>query len=143
MTVRTYDPKEVHIIIGGFEMTGFADGTFLVIVRDDDAFTKVNGADGETSRAKSNNKGGSATLSLQQTSPSNDILSGIALADELSNSGVVPVIVNDSLGTTVLFSGEGWIKKPAEVTFAKEIGNRDWVLDLASMDVFVGGNLAS
>ncbi len=143
MTVRTYDPKEVHIIIGGFEMTGFADGTFLTISRDNDSFSKVSGADGETSRAKSNDKGGGAILSLQQTSPSNDILSGIVIADELSNSGVVPMIVTDSLGTTVLFSGEGWIKKPAEVTFAKEIGNRDWNLDLASMDIFIGGNLSS
>ena len=140
MTVRTYDPKEVHIIIGGFEMVGFADGTFLTVSRDNDAFNKVSGADGETSRAKSNDKGGSATLVLQQTSPSNDILSGIAIADELSNSGVVPLIVTDSLGTTTLFSGEGWIKKIPDAVFAKEISNRDWVLDMASIDIFIGGN---
>ncbi len=140
MTVRTYDPKEVHIIIGGFEMMALTDGTFFTITMDDDAYAKVTGADGETSRAKSNNNGAEATISLQQTSPSNDILSGIAIADKLSNSGIVPVIVKDSLGTTVLFSAEGWVKKMPDVTYGKEIGNRDWPIDLANVDVFIGGN---
>lgn len=140
MAVKTYDPKKVHILIGGFEMVGFVDGTFFVVTMDDDAYSKVTGTDGETSRAKSNNDGALATISLQQTSSSNDILSGFALADKLSNSGVVPVIVKDSLGTTVLFSAEGWIKKVPDASFAKEISGRDWPIDLANVDVFIGGN---
>lgn len=140
MSVKTYDPKLVHIIIGGFEMIGFADGTFLTVERDEDSYSKVSGSDGETARAKSNNKGGTATLTLMQTSSSNDVLSGFAIADEQSNSGVVPIFVKDSLGTTTLFSAEGWIKKPAPAVFAKEVGNRDWIIDLSTMDVFIGGN---
>ncbi len=142
MTVRTYDPKEVHIIVGGFEMTGFADGVFLTVSRNNDAYSRVNGADGESSRAKSNDKSGLAVISLQQTSPSNDILSAFAIADEISNAGVIPLIVTDSLGTTTLFSGEGWVKKIPDAAFAKEVSNRDWNLDLASIDVFIGGNVS-
>jgi len=138
--LKTYDPKEVHIIVGGFEMVGLADGTFLTVSRTNDAYAMVVGADGEASRAKSNDKSGNAVLSLQQTSPSNDILSGFAIADELSNSGVIPVIVTDSLGTTTLFSGEGWIKKIPDAAFAKEISNREWTIELASIDIFLGGN---
>ncbi len=140
MTVKTYDPKKVHILIGGFEMVGFVDGTFLTVEMDEDAFSKVSGADGETARSKSNNTGAAATLALLQTSTSNDVLSGIYLADRLSNSGVVPILVKDSLGTTILFSAEGWIKKPAPAVFAKEISNRDWVFDLSTVDIFIGGN---
>ena len=140
MTVKTYDPKKVHIIIGGFEMVGFVDGTFFTITMDDDAYSKVTGADGETSRAKNNNNGALATLSLQQTSSSNDVLSGFALADRLSNSGIVPVVVKDSLGTTILFSAEGWVKRTPDAPFAKEISNRDWPFDLANVDTFIGGN---
>ena len=29
MAVRTYDPKQVIITVGGVPMSGFADGTFL------------------------------------------------------------------------------------------------------------------
>lgn len=140
MTVRTYDPKAVHIIIGGVQMIGFADGVFVNAERDEDAFSKVTGADGEVSRAKSNNKSGSLTLTLKSTSPSNDILSGFAILDELSNSGVINVIIKDSLGTTNLFAGEGWVRKSPPVEYAKEISNREWILDMASMDYFVGGN---
>ena len=140
MTVKTYDPKAVQIIVGGNQISGFADGEFINVERDEDMFTKVTGADGEVSRAKSNNKMGTMTLTLLGTSASNDILSAFAQADELSNSGVVPIYIKDSLGTTILFSAEGWVKKMPAFTASKEITDRAWVFDLAVVDVFIGSN---
>jgi hypothetical protein len=140
MAVKTYDPKAVQVSIGGNQITGFADGEFISVERAEDSFTKVVGADGEVSRAKSNNKSGMLTLTLQGTALANDILSGIAIADELDNSGVVPVFIKDTAGTTVLFAAEGWIRRPANYTAAKEITNREWVLDLATIETFIGGN---
>lgn len=140
--VRTYDPKQVMILIGGIPMGGFADGEYVNVERTSDTFTMVSGADGITSRAKTNDRSGSMTLTLAQTSPSNDALSAIALADELTNSGVVPILIKDGSGTTVFVSAFGWIKKPPAASFAKEIGNRAWILDLADLDVFIGGNSA-
>jgi len=141
MPVKSYDPKEVVVTIGGVPMQGFADGTFVTINRISDAFTSVAGADGEIARAKSNDKRGELTLTLMQTSLSNDVLSGIAVIDENTNGGVVPVIVKDLSGTTTYFSGTGWIRKVPDSEFGKEISNREWVLELADMDVFVGGVL--
>ena len=86
MALRTYDPKQVVISIGGVPISGYADGTFLLIDRDENAFTKVTGADGTSTRVKSNNRAGSMTLTLKQSSPSNDVLSGFATLDELSNA---------------------------------------------------------
>ena len=140
MTVKTYDPKQVQIIIGGQTISGFADGEFINVERDEDMFTKVSGADGEVSRAKSNNKMGTMTLTLLGTSASNDILSAFAVADELSNSGIVPIICKDSLGTSTLFAGEGWVKKMPAYTASKEISTRAWVFDLAEVEIFIGGN---
>jgi hypothetical protein len=121
-------------------MSGFADGTFVTVERTTDTFSKTTGTDGFTSRAKSNDKSGSIKLTFAQTSPSNDILQGFALADEISNAGVVPVLVKDIGGRTVFVSAFGWIKKPPSVEFGKEISNREWDLDLADLQVFVGGN---
>lgn len=140
MSVKTYDPKQVQLIIGGNQIGGFADGEFINAERDEDAFTKVTGADGETSRAKSNNKAGSLTLTLAGTSSSNDALSAIAIADELDNDGIVEVYIKDTLGTSVLFSAQGWIRKMPAYSADKEITNREWVLDLANVDTFIGGN---
>jgi len=140
MAVKTYDPKQVQLIIGLVPISGFADGEFINIERDEDTFTKISGADGEVSRAKSNNKMGELSVILLQTSASNDILSAFMLADELANSGVIPIFIKDSLGLTTLFAAEGWVKKPPAITFDKEIGEREWVFDLANVDIFVGGN---
>ena len=140
MALRTYDPKQVVVSIGGVPMSGFADGTFLLVDRDEQMFSKIVGADGTTTRVKSNNRSGTMTLTLKQSSPSNDVLSGFAALDELSNTGVVPVLIKDLSGNSIFFSATGWIQKYASSEFGKEINNREWVLDLADVDVFVGSN---
>lgn len=143
MAIRTYDPKQVIVTIGGVPMSGYADGTFLLIDRDENAFTKVTGADGVTTRVKSNNRSGTMTLTLKQSSASNDVLSGFAALDELANSGVVPILIKDLSGNSIYFSATGWIQKYPASEFGKEINNREWVLDLVDVDVFVGSNAES
>jgi hypothetical protein len=140
MSVRTYDPKSVVVTIGGVPMSGYADGTFLNVDRDENAFTKVTGADGTSTRVKSNNRSGSMTLTLKQSSPSNDVLSGFASLDELSNTGVVPILIKDLSGNSLFFSATGWVQKFPSSEFGKEINNREWVLDLVDVDMFVGSN---
>lgn len=140
MSVRTFDPKSVIVTIGGVPMSGYADGTFLEITADNQQWTKVIGADGFTTRVKSNDYGGVMTLTLSQSSPSNDVLSALLNVDKLSNAGVVPILIKDLSGTTVMFSASGWIQQFPDVTFGNEINNRAWILDLADMDILVGGN---
>jgi hypothetical protein len=140
MSVRTFDPKSVIITIGGVPISGYADGTFLEITADTQQWTKVTGADGFTTRVKSNDYGGVMTLTLSQSSPSNDVLSALLNVDKLSSAGVVPILIKDLSGTTIMFSASGWIQQFPDVSFGNEINNRAWVLDLADMDILVGGN---
>jgi Bacteriophage KPP10, Structural protein ORF10 len=139
MGVKTYDPKLVVITFGGVPLSGYADGTFVVVEREADMFTKVTGADGQTSRAKSQNRSGSVTVTLQQTSPSNDALNVFANADELSNQGVKPLTVKDLSGRSESFSANAWIRKKPNQEYAKEITNREWVIDCADMKADVKG----
>jgi hypothetical protein len=140
MPVRTYDPKRCLVVIGGVPMGGFADGTFVSVERTSDTFTKVSGADGIVSRSKTNDRSGTLTLTLAQTSPSNDVLTGFARNDELTNTGIVPVTVKDLSGRSTYVAAFGWVKKPPTGEFGKEIADREWALDLADLDVFTGGN---
>lgn len=140
MSVRTYDPKQVVITVGGVPMSGFADGTFLEVQREDDAYTKVVGADGYTTRTRSNNRSGSITLTLKQSSPSNDVLSGFAILDEATNTAVLPIFIKDLSGNSTFFSAQGWVKKFANSTYGKDLDNREWTIDCADFDVFVGSN---
>jgi hypothetical protein len=138
--VYTYASDEVRVIVGGVPMSGFADGTFVTVSRDEQAFTKVTGADGTTSRSKSANKSGTITITLKQTSPSNDVLSGFMIADEQSNEGVVPVLIKDTSGRTIHSVSAAWVQQMPDNEFGKEISEREWVMDCARIDSFVGGN---
>jgi hypothetical protein len=140
MGVKTYDPSQVSVVFGGIPLSGFADGTFITVMRSEDAYTKESGADGVVSRSKSSDRSGEATLTLSQTSPSNDVLSGIALLDENSNTGVLPFIIKDNSGRTLASSGNAWIRKVSEASFGKELENREWVFDIADLEILVGGN---
>jgi hypothetical protein len=139
-SLLTYDPKSVILVVGGVPISGYADGTFVEVAREVDTFSKKTGADGYTTRIKSNNTSGTVTITLMQTSPSNDVLSGFAALDQLSNAGVVPVMVKDSSGTSINVSAQGWIRKVPDQAFGAEINTREWAIDCAELLVFVGGN---
>ncbi len=143
MTVKTVDPKNVILTVGGYIISGYADGTFVSVERNEDAYTESVGADGEVVRVRSHNRLAQLVVTLQQTSESNSVLSTIAQLDERANAGVVPVLLKEIDGDTVIASGKAWIKKFANVEYGKEVTNREWTLVLSEGEMFVGGNLVS
>ncbi len=143
MSVYTYDPSQVLVTVGGAMISGFTDGSFVKVARDEDAYSKVVGADGQVSRAKNANTSGSVTITLKQTSASNDVLSALAAADEVGNAGLVPILIKDLLGATLASSPDAWIKKLPDMDLAKEVSDREWALDCGELWIIVGGNTAS
>ena len=140
MTVETYSPKRVEVIVAGVPMKGFADGTFVTVARANDSFATNVGADGEVSRTASADRTGTVTLTLQQTSDSNDFLSGLMTADELTLAGQFPFLLKDTNGRTILESPCAWINKPADSEFGNELSNREWVISCSELQGLVGGN---
>lgn len=139
MATHDYDPKDIIVTVGGFPIGGWADGEFLSFERNNDAYTQSSGADGDDTRVKSNDKSGTLTLTLSQSSLSNDVLSIFAQLDEKSNSGIVPVLIKEIGGTTTLFSGNGWVQKMPTLSFGKEATTRVWPIAMSNSEVFVGG----
>jgi hypothetical protein len=140
MAVQQYDPKNISVIVGGKIISGFGDGTFVLAERNEQAWNLKVGVDGEGTRAKNNNRSGKVTLTLMQSSGSNDDLSAFASADELSNTGAVPLLIRDNLGTTICTALTAWVQKIANMEDAKEVSTRTWVLETDELDMFVGGN---
>ena len=140
--LRTYDPTTVHLIVGIFPVGGFADGVAITAKRNADTFKMVNGINGAVSRKRSFNKSGEISFSLAQTSMSNIALSTLALADEYTGAGVVPLVIWDSATQSIVLSAYGWLRKPPEVSYGKELTNRQWIFDAADIDIFVSGNLS-
>jgi len=62
------------------------------------------------------------------------------IADEEGNDGVTSVLVKDTSGRTLHFAASAWVQQMPDTDFSKEIEEREWVLDCAAIDSFVGGN---
>lgn len=138
--VKTYDFKEVSVLFGGQQLTGFAEGDSVTVEPDADDYALQMGADGEGTRSKSNNQAATITIRLQQGSAANDILNGFRLADQVSNGGVQPLLVKDNSGRSLHFAETAWIQRAPPAGFGNEAGEREWVLRTDKMVSTFGGN---
>lgn len=139
--MSTYSPKDVVVTFHGLPLSGYADGSFVEVARKSDSFSLVMGADGEAARTASADDSGTITVTLLQTSGSNDFLSSELALDELTKMATGPVIVQDLFGTTVCSSDGAFLAKPADVSMGKEVGERKWVIICPHLSMSVGGNL--
>lgn len=140
MAVKSYNPAEVIIIYAGEIISGYADGTFVTIGRDNDAFGLVIGSNGEGCRSRSNDNSGTLTLTLLQSSSSNAILSALNAADETLGGGTAPLLVKDNSGNSLYSAETAWIQKVADSEFGREATSREWTIRTDWLNVFVGGN---
>lgn len=138
MAMKVYDPGSIVMTLAAQPISGFAD-TFVSAEREENAYTKRTGADGEVARVRSRNRSGSVTITLMATSASNDILSALARLDEETGQGVGEFMMKDTLGRTLIAAPNAWVAKVAPVEFGKEIGDREWLIEVDVLDVFVGG----
>ncbi len=142
MTIRTYDPSRVIITVGAATLSGLADDTFVSIEEVGDGVTSVSGADGEVARAMSSDRRAKITLTLQQTSASNDVLTRLMQTDRISGGfGLFPITIADLRGRTLFTSSEAWVVKMPQAEFGKEVGKREWNVETASSAYFLGGNV--
>jgi hypothetical protein len=140
--MHTYSADEVIVTFGPVILSGFADGTFISVEQNEDAFTLMVGADGDSCRAKSNNRSGRMTATLLQSSAVNDLLSAIYNVDinSPSGDGINPLLVKDNTGRTLHAAEKAWITKIPNTTFARETESREWVFETDNMQFFLGGN---
>jgi hypothetical protein len=140
--LHTYDPAQVTIIFAGIPISGRGEATFLSVERNEDAWALQVGADGDATRAKSNNRSGRVTLTLLQSSAANDALSALAKVDEATPGGdaAAPLLIKDLSGRTLVQAETAWVVKQAAAEFAREASEREWILESNDLDVLVGGN---
>jgi len=138
--MKTYDVTEVSAIVGGHIVQGGIEGDFLTVARDEEAFTYLTDVSGNGTRSKNPNRAGKITIRLQASSESNEFLSGLALADELNNGGIVPILIRDNSGSD-LHKGEScYLVKHPDAAYGKELGEREYVFQVENLAMFSGGN---
>jgi hypothetical protein len=137
VAIKTYDPKQVAIIFGGIIVAGWSN---VSVEYEEDAYEHSVGSDGEEMRTRKNDQRASMTLTLNQSSASNDALSLVAVADRATNGGVLPLLIKDNTGRSLVTSESAWIKKiPA---FSREAGpgEVEWEFSLSNAIIFHGGH---
>jgi len=137
---KTYNPKKVAVIAGGFAISGYADGEFVTITMDEDQFDLKVGTDGEGTRAKSNNNSATVKIMLMQSSDSNTILQSFWNSDKISDSGIFPLLIKDNSGRSLYAADQAWIQKQPEAKFGKTTDTREWIIRTDSLIPNEGGN---
>lgn len=138
--METYAPEEISVIADGEILSGFADGTFITVARDEDSSTYSPSGTGGGSRTKNPNKAGKFTFTLQQTSASNKKLSDLLKRDENGENILIPVLVRDNSGSDIHKAEQAFIMRWPDAGYAKELENREWVLQTDVLDMYLGGN---
>lgn len=144
----TYSALDVQVIITqestglSYRVVGFMEDSVVTVTPTVDTFTPYNGADNTGARIHSGNRSASIVLSLQQTSPSNDVLTQLHLNDTRSrrNEGLFSVMIKDASGRSVASARQAYIGKLPESNFTNGMSVREWTIYAFNAEMFVGGN---
>lgn len=114
--MKTYSFKNVNVIFGVHELTGYSDGDDVVTIEpSSDGFTKIVGAKGEVTRSSVNDESVSVKIKLQQTSKSVPVLQNLYLADKASGAGVLPMLITDIESGESFTIKNAWIRKQPSI----------------------------
>ena len=72
-----YYADDVNVVIDGVIATGFADGTYVTGERNEEKRELEVGAQGDVVMVEASDDTGTVSITLQQTSPTNDLLRGL------------------------------------------------------------------
>lgn len=136
--LATYDPKDIEVIVSGLIIAGFADEKVRV-EREANLVDDESGANGDVARVINNDKRGTITITLLQTSKSNAALSVLAKADEFNGTGVFPVMVKDTRGNDLHVAAQAWIRKIPSASYSKKPETRVWEIRSNNLQMLVGG----
>lgn len=141
MSVRTYSPVDVAVLLAGFyQVDGFAEGSFISISKDVQPYKTTRTSDGQVARTFIKDDTYTITINLASTSPTNDILTKLYQADTLSQYGKFPMFVKDSSGTSLFLAPTCWVKEVPDLEFSNQVTERTWVIQATQCVPNFGGN---
>ena len=141
MTFAQWDPGKCTVSFAGINLNGFASGTFIKIAYNSDAFTVQAGAQGDTVRVRSRDATGTMEVTLQSSSPCNDLLLLKSKVDRATGLGYGPILAADLNGTTVARASRAWVKKVPDVEWATDPSDRVWIIEIADLTLEPGGSV--
>jgi len=141
MAIRNYSPSDVSVLLAGFyQIDGFVSGSFVTISKDIQPYKTTRTADGTIARTFIKDDSYTITLKIASTSPTNDILTGIVLADSATQYVKFPIFIKDNLGTSLFLAPTCWVKELPNMEFSDGVTDRIWVIQGSQCITNFGGN---
>lgn len=125
----TYNPAETNLSVDASLLSGFGDGTFITVAKEDsELFAVHTGAHGDVSRTKKNKPYGTITFTLKRTSPSHAALNAL----KFSGATFVASVKDTSTGYFAI-SDQAWIMNDPDDEFAEEEAMIEWIIGCADL----------
>lgn len=142
--MRAWNIRDLAISLSAVPLEGgYGEDEVMQLEWEEDQFTAYVGADGEVSRAATNNGLATVTLTYAQTAAANDRLTALLKADMLATNGAGAGMfqARDLNGRMVVSSDRSWVMAYPSVTLGKTIQTVEWKIQLAdaSLGTFIGG----
>lgn len=136
--VNTYNPSDVYLIICGHQCESWQE---ITVERSTPSFKHIKGIRGKHTRVRDVDSSAIITITVMQTSETNDILSEVHRLDIESGTGRLEITLMDKSGTTLISSIEAYIPNYPAKTFSDTIEFIPWTIQCQSTEDFViGGN---
>jgi hypothetical protein len=144
MGFKAWNIRDLSISLNAVPLDagGYGSDEVMSLEWAEDQFTVYVGADGEVSRANTNNGVATATLRYANTASANDRLSALLQADLAAPNGAGAGIfqARDKKGRLVVLSERAWVMGFPAYTAGKTVQVVEWKIQLAdARGTFIGG----
>lgn len=141
-TLRTFSPQNVGLNILGVDVSGYADGTFIEVTRNEPNSSYTSGADGTVGLTKNANKTGIIKVTLMQNALANLVFAGIQSEQDKSDSDLIrgPASIFDPSGSLFVRVENAHIQTPPGLSVSKEQEPRTWEFFCESIDFLANPN---
>ena len=134
--MKLYSWANVILLVNGIEINGFDEGDDVVKgERTKDSAQDKVGVDGEMSVSYTQDKSGTITIRLQQTSDSNAFLNSLVVAAENGAFVPVAVLLRNTITTETAGGSQGYIKRVPNISRGENVTSQEWMIRLERYDL--------
>lgn len=140
----TYAPNDITLVIVYGDNThivgGYTETAMVSVSPNNPRHTMYTSADNRSCRIRHGDNSKTLTISLNQTSYSNDVLWAIHQDDVATSEGWFQLLFKDNNGRSIMSSNDCYIITPPATTVSNGIETREWQIYVHNPVEHIGGN---
>ena len=135
MSLKSYNLKSVVCSFGPVVFSGFAEDDAITLTPESEIFTSKVGADGQTTRSRSNNDNYKATIRFMATSTARVSLQEQTLRNAALSQVTYPFYLSSPDTGEIYSSSQAYVEKLPDASFGREASEREYTIYLPSCQV--------